>query len=81
MFTLIYSRTSTLCVVSGFFVVKFVALFITWKCVPLVDLLITLLWAGRNGLPPAPDTLNLGCSYPLYSSHHFLSTWGVIMLK
>ena len=48
---------------------------------PLVDLLIGLLWAGRNGLPPTPNTWNLGCSYPLYSSHCFLSTWGVVMLE
>ena len=26
------------------------------KCVPLVDLLNSLLWAGRNGLPPTSDT-------------------------
>ena len=45
--------------------------------VPLVDLLNGLLWAGRNGLPPTPDTLHLGCSYHLHSSHHFLSTLGV----
>ena len=31
-----------------------------------------LLWAGRNGLPPTPDTLQLGCSYHLHSSHVFL---------
>ena len=24
--------------------------------------------------------LHLGCSYHLHSSHHFLSTWGVVML-
>ena len=53
----------------------------TWKCVPLVDLLNTLLWAGQNGLPPTPNTLHLGCSYHLHSSHHFLSTWRAIMLK
>ena len=41
----------------------------TWKCVPLVDLLNGLLWAGRKGLPPTPDTLHLGCSYNLHSSH------------
>ena len=46
-----------------------------------VDLLNGLLWAGRNGLPPTPDTLHLGCSYHLHSSHRFLSTWGVIMKK
>ena len=34
------------------------------------------LWGGRNGLPPTPDTLHLGCSYHLHSSHRFLSTWG-----
>jgi len=54
---------------------------ITQKCVPPVDLLTTLLWAGRNGLPPTPDTLHLGCSYHLHSSHRFLSTWGAVMLK
>ena len=48
---------------------------------PLVDLLNALLRAGRNGLPPTPDTLHLGCSYHLHSSHHFLSTWGVVMLE
>ena len=48
---------------------------------PLVDLLNALLWAGRNGLPPTPDTLNLGCSYYLHSSHRFLSTWGAVMLE
>ena len=35
----------------------------------------------QNGLPPTPDTLHLGCSYYLHSSHHFLSTWGVVMLE
>ena len=54
---------------------------ITRKCVPPVDLLTTLLWAGRNGLPPTPDTLHLGCSYHLHSSHRFLSTWGAVMLE
>ena len=58
----------------------FVPLLTTWKCVPLVDLLITLLWAGRNGLPPTPDILHLGCSY-LHSSHRFLSILGAVMLK
>ena len=53
----------------------------TWKCVPLVDLLNALLWAGQNGLPPTPNTLHLGCSYHLHSSHHFLSTWGAVMLS
>ena len=53
-------------------------LLITWKCVPLVDLLSPLLRPGRNGLPPTPDTLiweavitctpvtvsfHLGCGY------------------
>ena len=47
----------------------------------LVDLLKALLWAERNGLPPVPDTLHLGCSCHLHSSHHFLSTWGVVMLE
>ena len=34
----------------------------------------------EKGLPSTPDTLRLGCSYHLHSSHHFLSTWGVVML-
>lgn len=37
--------------------------------------------AGRNGLPITLDTLNLGCSYQLHSSHRFVSTWGVVMLN
>ena len=41
----------------------------------------SLLWAGQNGLPPTTDTLHLGCSYHLHSSHHFLSTWGAVMLE
>ena len=47
---------------------------------PLVNLLNALLWAGRNGLPPTPDTLHLGCSNHLHFSHHFLSTWDAVML-
>ena len=39
-----------------------------------------LLWEGQNGLQSTPDNLHLGCSYHLYSSHRFLSTWGVVML-
>ena len=35
----------------------------------------------EKGLPPTPDTLHLGCSYHLHSSHRFLSTWGVVMLE
>ena len=50
------------------------------KCVPLADLFNLLLWGGWNGLPPTPDTLHLGCSYHLHSSHCFLSTWGVVRL-
>ena len=50
------------------------------KCVPLADLFNLLLWGGWNGLPPTPDTLHLGCSYHLHSSHRFLSTWGVVRL-
>ena len=38
---------------------------------PLVHVLNALLWAGQNGLPPAPDTLHLGCSYHLHSSAAF----------
>ena len=34
-----------------------------------------LSWVGRNGLPPTPDNLHLGCSYHLHSSLHFLPTW------
>ena len=48
---------------------------------PLVDQLNALLWAGQNDLPPTPDTLHLGCSYHLHSSHRFLSTWGVVILE
>ena len=50
------------------------------KCVPLADLFNLLLWVGWNGLPPTPDTLHLGCSYHLHSSHRFLSTWGAVRL-
>ena len=75
----------TICVVSGFLLVKVCALAAcspcTWKCVPIVDLLNGPLWAGRNGLPPTPDTLDLGWSYHLHSSHRFLSTWGAVMLE
>ena len=35
----------------------------------------------EKGLPPTPDTLHLGCSYHMHSSHHFLSTLGLIMLE
>ena len=48
---------------------------------PLVDMLSALLRAGRNGLPPTPDTLHFGCRYHMHSSHHFLSTWGAVMLE
>ena len=41
---------------------------------------LMLLWAGRNGLPPTPDTLKLGCVYHLHCCHRFLSTWGAVML-
>ena len=44
-----------------------------WKCVPLVDLLNGLLWAGRNGMLPTPNTLNLGCSDHLHPSHLFFA--------
>ena len=47
---------------------------------PQEDLLNGLLWAGRNGLPPSPDTLHLGCSYHLHSIHRILSTWRAVML-
>ena len=40
-----------------------------------------LLWAGRNGLQPTPNTFHLGCVYHLDSSHRFLSTWGVANRK
>ena len=49
-------------------------------CASSVDLLNALLRAGQNGLPPTPNTLHLGCSYHVHSSHHFLSTWCAIML-
>ena len=32
-------------------------------------------------MPPTLNTLHLGCSYNLHSSHQFLSTWGAVMLK
>ena len=35
----------------------------TWKCVSLVDLLDSLLWAGGNGLPSTSDISHLGCNY------------------
>ena len=54
---------------------------LTWKCVPLVDPLNALLSARQNGLPPTPDTLYLGCSCHLHSSHCFLSTRGAVMLE
>ena len=50
------------------------------KCVPLTDLFSLLLWVGWNGLPPTHDTLHLGYSYHLHSSHRFLSTWGAVRL-
>ena len=53
----------------------------TWKCVLLMDLFNSLLWAGHFVLPPTSNTLHLGCSYHLHSSHRFLSTWGVVMLE
>ena len=34
----------------------------------------------EKGLPPTPDTLNLGCTYHLHSSHRFLSTWGAVTM-
>ena len=58
----------------------FVPLLITWKCVPLVDL-TNADGQDKKGLPPTPDTLHLGCSYHLHSSHRFLYTWGVVMLE
>ena len=72
--------------VSGFLLAKVYAFIAcspcTWKCVPLVDLLNGLLWAGWNGLPPTPDTLHFGCSYHLHYSHcFFFSTWDALMLK
>ena len=30
------------------------------------------------GCPPAFDSFHLGGGYHLHSSHHFLSTWGVV---
>ena len=43
---------ASLCVVSGFLLVKLpCCLLTTWKCVPLVDLLNCQLWAGWNALP------------------------------
>ena len=34
----------------------------------------------RACLLHAPDTLRLGCSYHLHSSHRFLSTWGAVTM-
>ena len=39
---------------------KFVSLLIIWKCVPLVDLLNALLWAGRASLPTNTQYFALG---------------------
>ena len=38
----------------------------TWKCLPLLNLLLR---AGWNCLPPAPDTMHFGCTYRLNPSH------------
>ena len=55
--------------------------FTSWKCVPLVHLPMgKMKWPGRNGLSSTPNTLHLGCSYHLHSSHRFLSTLGAVML-
>ena len=67
-FTLAYQK-------SKFIVLR---LLTTWNCVPLVGLLNSLLWSRQNGLPPSSITLHLGCSYHLYLSHPFLSTWDVV---
>ena len=46
-----------------------------------MDQLNAVLWAGWNGLPPTPNTLHLGCSYQLHSSHCFLSIWSAVRLE
>ena len=51
----------------------------TWKCVPLVDLFDSLLWAGKKW--SVTDTFALGYSFHLLSSHCFLSTYNADMLK
>ena len=56
------SQASTLCVVSGF-VLEFVSLLITWKCVPLVDLLNAVM--GRT---------KRACHL-----HPILSTWDAVI--
>ena len=49
---------------------------------PLVDLLIALLWAGQNGLPPIYTRyFELVMQLSPHSSHRYLSTWGVVMLE
>ena len=82
------SQASTLCVVSGFLLVKGMPCCLLTMHLEVcasrpMDLLhsLRLLWAGRNGLPPTPDTLHLGCSYRLHSSYHFVSTCGAALLK
>ena len=58
----------------------FVPLLIIWKCVPLVDLLNTLLWAEWKG--PATHTRYFAFGMQLSPALQspFLSTWGVVML-
>ena len=34
----------------------------------------------EKGLPPTPNTLHLGCTYHLHTSHRFLSTWGAVTM-
>ena len=71
-------------------------LLITWKCVPQVDLLNALLWAGRKGpatytryfalgmqLSPAlqsPVSFHLGCVYARKKKIFLVPMWTLIML-
>ena len=81
-FTLAYHTLHTYPLYGLFLIVKVCALA---ACSPPGS--VCLYWiscyisAGRNGLPPTPDTLHFRCSYCLHPSHPFLSTWGAVMLE
>ena len=68
-----FSQASTLCVVSGFLLVRLSTLAHHLEVCACYG-------QDENGLPPTPDTLHLGCSYRLHSSHRFLSTWGEVTM-
>ena len=57
--------------------------FVSIKCtsgVCFYPVIVMWLIMDEKGLPPTPDTLRLGCSYHLHSSHRFLSTWGAVTM-